>query len=119
MQADLVEGPVERVSREEVVKALGKMKLKFTFTITFTSRALKTRVKEHSKAIATLDKNSLLAQHHVRYNHQIDLMNVEIVDRSSARGQRLFLEAWHSLQDPNAINEHIALPNVYNNIKNL
>ena len=26
MQADLVEGPVERVSREEVVKALGKMK---------------------------------------------------------------------------------------------
>ena len=26
MQADLVEGPAERVSREEVVKALGKMK---------------------------------------------------------------------------------------------
>ena len=26
VQADLVEGPVERVSREEVVKALGKMK---------------------------------------------------------------------------------------------
>ena len=26
MQADLVEGPVERVSQEEVVKALGKMK---------------------------------------------------------------------------------------------
>ena len=27
VQADLVEGPVERVSREEVVKALGKMKV--------------------------------------------------------------------------------------------
>ena len=26
VQADLVEGPVERVSREEVVKAFGKMK---------------------------------------------------------------------------------------------
>ena len=26
VEADLVEGPVERVSREEVVKALGKMK---------------------------------------------------------------------------------------------
>ena len=26
VQADLVEGPAERVSREEVVKALGKMK---------------------------------------------------------------------------------------------
>ena len=62
---------------------------------------------------------SLLAKHHMRYNHQIDLMNVEIVDRSSAWRQRLILEAWHSLRDTNAINEHIALPNVYNNIKNL
>ena len=72
-----------------------------------------------NRAIATLDENSLLAKHHMRYNHQIDLMNVEIVDRSSAWRQRLILEAWHSLRDTNAINEHIALPNVYNNIKNL
>jgi len=56
-----------------------------------TSRALKTRVKEHTKAIATLDENSLLAKHHMRYNHQIDLTNVEIVDRSSAWRQRLIL----------------------------
>ena len=67
----------------------------------------------------TLDGNSLLDKHHMCYNHQIDLMNVEIVDRSSAWRQRLILEAWHSLRDTNAINEHIALPNVYNNIKNL
>ena len=38
-----------------------------------TSRALKTRVKEHAKPIATLDENSLLAKHHMRHNHQIDL----------------------------------------------
>ena len=49
-----------------------------------TSRALKTRVKEHAKAIATLDENSLLAKHHMRHSHQIDLTSVEIVDRSSA-----------------------------------
>ena len=29
--------------------------------------------------------------------------------------QRFILEAWHSVRDTNAINEHIALPNVYNN----
>ena len=80
-----------------------------------TSRVLKTRVKEHAKAIATLDENSLLAKHHMRHNHQIDLPSVEIVDRSSAWQQRLILEAWHSVRDTNAINEHIALPNVYNN----
>jgi len=50
--------------------------------------------------------------------HQIDLENVEIVDRSSVWKQRLILEAWHSVRDKNTINEHIALPNVYNGIKN-
>ena len=49
-----------------------------------TSCALKTRVKEHAKAIATLDKNSLLAKHHMHNGYQIDLESVEIVDRSSA-----------------------------------
>ena len=83
-----------------------------------TSRALKTRVKEHAKAIATLDKNSSLAKHHMLNGHQIDLESVEIVDRSLAWRQRLILEAWHSVQNRNTINEHIALPNVYNNIKN-
>ncbi len=42
------------------------------------SRALKTRVKEHQKAIATLDKNSLLTKHHMPNAHQIDLESVEI-----------------------------------------
>ena len=59
-----------------------------------TSRALKTCVKEHAKAIATLDENSLLA---MRHSHQIDLASVEIVDKSSAWRQRLILEAWHSV----------------------
>ena len=71
-------------------------------------------MKEHAKAIATLDKNSLLAKHHMLNGHQIDL---EIVDRSSAWRQRLILEAWHSVRNRNTINEHIALPNVYNNMK--
>ena len=78
-----------------------------------TSRALKTRVKEHTKAIATLDENSLLAKHHMLHSHQIDLENVEIVDRSPTWRQRLILEAWHSVRDKNSINEHIALPSVY------
>jgi len=81
-----------------------------------TSRALKTRVKEHAKAIATLDKNSLLAKHHVLHSHEIDLENVDIVDRSLTWRQRLFLEAWHSVRDKNSINKHKALPNVYKNI---
>ena len=82
------------------------------------SRALKTRVKERTRAIATLDENSLLAKHHMLHSYQIDLESVEIVDRSSAWQQRLILEAWDSMRDRNAINERITLPNIYNNIKN-
>ena len=78
-----------------------------------TSRALKTRVKEHAKAIATLDENSLLAKHHMLHSHEIDLENEEIVDRSPTWRQRLILEPWHSMPDENSVNEHIALPSVY------
>ena len=47
-----------------------------------TSRALKTRVKEHAKAIATLDEKPFLAKHNTLHSHEIDLENVKIVDRS-------------------------------------
>ena len=61
-----------------------------------TSHALKTRVKEHAKAIATLDENSLLAKQHMLHSHEIDLENLEIVDRLLMWRQRLIiLEAWH------------------------
>ena len=81
----------------------------------FTLRA---RVKEYAKAIATLDKNSLLAKHHMLHSHKRDLESVEIVDRSSAWRQRLILKAWHSMQERKALNEHLALPSIHNNIKN-
>ena len=75
-------------------------------------------MKEHTRAIATLDENSLLAKHHMLHSYQIDLESVEIVDRSSAWQQRLILEAWDSMRDRNAINERITLSNIYNNITN-
>ncbi len=61
-------------------------------------------MKEYAKAIATLDKNSLLAKYHMLNDRQIDLESVKIVDRSTVRKQRLILEAWHSVQDRIAIN---------------
>ena len=37
-------------------------------------------MKDHAKAIATLDENSLLAKHHMLHSHQTDFESVEIVD---------------------------------------
>ena len=83
-----------------------------------TSRSLKTRIKEHNHAIAKLDRNSLLAQHYLQTKHNIDLDDVQIIDRCEQWSQRLILEAWHSICEPTSINEHIVLPSVYNCIVN-
>ena len=61
-----------------------------------TSRALRSRTKEHKRAALTCDKNSLLAQHCMKNNHKFDFNNVKVIDR-----RRLFLEAWHSIRELN------------------
>ena len=66
-----------------------------------TSRSLKTRIKEHNHAIAKLDRNSLLAQHYLQTKHNIDLDDVQIIDRCEQWSQRLILEAW-----PQYVNRH-------------
>ena len=113
--SNILKEPKDKIEKEASRGIVYKIKCKDCDCVYIgqTSRALKTRGEEHAKAIATLDENSLLAKHHMRHSHQIDLASVEIVDRSSAWRQRLILEVWHSVRDMNAINEHIALPNVY------
>ena len=52
------------------------------------------------------------------HQHEIDLEVVEIIDRSTKWKQRLILEAWHSVREVDSINEHIAFPDIYKNLKN-
>ena len=78
------------------------------------SRALKTRKREHSRAIATPDRNSLLAKHTLQTGHNFDLDNITIiVDKCPQWNRRQFLEAWHSTKNKNAVNEHIEFPRIY------
>ncbi|KAK3731361.1 hypothetical protein QZH41_007154 [Actinostola sp. cb2023] len=74
------------------------------------SRALKTRIKEHTKTFFNLDRNSQLVQHHLQTQHDFDFDGVEIIDRESQWNKRLVLEAWHSMRESNSINEHIYFP---------
>ena len=82
------------------------------------SSALRSRTKEHKRAIFTGDRNSLLTQHCVKNNHDFDLDDVKIIDRCSQWSKRLFLEAWHSIRERNAINEHIYIPDIYKALGN-
>ena len=45
-----------------------------------TSRALKSRTREHKRAIFTGDRNSLLTQHYIKNNHDFDLDDIKIID---------------------------------------
>ena len=39
----------------------------------------------------------------MKNNHDFDLDDVKIIDRCSQWSKRLFLEAWHSIREPNSI----------------
>ena len=61
----------------------------------------------------TGDPNSKTAQHANQFGHSIDFDQATIVDKAREYHKRLFLEAWHSLRDRNAGNEHIDVPEIY------
>ena len=78
-----------------------------------TERSLKMRVSEHKKAVLIFDHNSKLACHVHECHHHMDFENVEVVGHEAHYHQRLFREAWTSVKDPNAGNDHIVIPEVY------
>ena len=79
-----------------------------------TSRAPRSRTREHKRAIFTGDENSFLTQK----NHDFDFDDVKIIDRLFQWSKKLFLEAWHSIHELNAINEHIYSPDIYKALGN-
>jgi len=77
-----------------------------------TERSLKMRVSEHKKAVLMFDHNSKLACHVHERHHRMDFENVE-VGHEAHYHQRLSLEGWMSVKDPNAGNDHRVIPEVY------
>ena len=78
-----------------------------------TSRALRSRTKEDKRAVLTCDKNSLLAQHSMKNNHEFDFNNVKVIDRCPLWSCRLFLEAWRSIREPNSLYDYVHIPDIY------
>ncbi|XP_078353280.1 uncharacterized protein LOC144638052 [Oculina patagonica] len=81
-----------------------------------TYKALQTRIKEHKRAVHVCDSNSKVAQHANEFNHNMDFDQETIVAMMTDYHKRLFLEAWHSLRDQNAGNEHIDIPDIYKSL---
>jgi len=70
-----------------------------------TERSLNMQVSEHKKALLMFDHNSKLVCHVHKCHHHMDSENVEVVGHEAHYHQRLFLEAWMSVKDPNAGND--------------
>jgi len=69
-----------------------------------------TRIAEHRKAVSSFDHNSKVVAHVYQSNQNMDFENVSVVGLEANYHERLFLEAWHSTEDPNAGNDHIKIP---------
>ena len=112
--------PKDKFSKELSTRVIYKINCKNCDKVYIgqTSRALRSRTREHKRALFTGDKNSLLTQHCVENNHDFDLDDVKVIDRCPQWGKRLFLEAWHSIREPNSINEHIYIPDIYKALGN-
>jgi hypothetical protein len=70
-----------------------------------SKRQFGTRLKEHQKAVSTLDKGkSALAEHVCYTNHEIAWENSKVITTNNRYGQRLCLEAWHINMSHHALN---------------
>ena len=74
-----------------------------TGTITYDALCRKT-LKEHIKTQRKIVCHS---------NSTRAILNVEVVGHEAHYHQRLYLEAWMSVKDPNAGNDHMVIPEVY------
>jgi hypothetical protein len=70
-----------------------------------SKRQFGTQLKEHQKAVSTLDKGkSALAQNVCYTKHEIAWENSKVITTNNRYGQRLCLEAWHINMSNHALN---------------
>ncbi len=71
----------------------------------WSKRQFGTRLKEHQKAVSTLNKGkSALAEHVCDTKHAIAWENSKIITTNNRYGQRRCLEAWHINMNQHALN---------------
>ncbi|XP_068671068.1 uncharacterized protein [Montipora foliosa] len=81
-----------------------------------TERSFKARITEHKRAVAMFDHDSKIACLVHENNHEMDFGSVRVVGHEANFHERLFLEAWYSIKDPQSGNDHIAIPEVYKSL---
>ena len=84
-----------------------------------SKRQFGTWLKEHQKAVSTLDKGkSALAEHVCYTKHEIAWENSKVITTNNRYGQRLCLEAWHINTSNHALNRNdgVYLPDLKRNI---
>ena len=64
-------------------------------------------------SITSPDHLAKISCHVHENNHIIDFGSVKVVGHEANYHERLFLEAWFSIRDPQSGNDHIAIPEVY------
>jgi hypothetical protein len=128
VRAEAIEEDEE--SRYKITDVIGKYSWRFILLFqTYYSREISflsarytqvsisgTRLKEHQKAVSTLDKGkSALAEHVCYTKHEIAWENSKVITTNNRYGQRLCLEAWLINMSNHALNrdDGACLPEEY------
>ena len=83
-----------------------------------TGRTLEHRMKEHKRALCSLDVNtSAVAEHCIKKNHCIDWKSARVLKKENKLHQRCYLESWHIREQSASMNRNNGtFPQVYNNL---
>ena len=65
------------------------------------------------RAVAMFDHDTKISYQN---NHKMDFGSARVVGQEANFHERLFLEAWFSIRDPQSGNDHIAIPEVYKSL---
>ena len=86
-----------------------------------TKRDLKSRIKEHQRAIKfRRPEKSALCQHSMENDHLIDWSKVKILKVEHDYAKRLFTESWYISEKPQVVNrnDELSFPAVYKKLLN-
>ena len=75
-----------------------------------TGKQLRTRLHEHKLALRRADSHSQIFNHCAETGHEVKIDSARVVARAKKKGERLVLEALHSI---NSFNRHVEVDKHY------
>ena len=82
-----------------------------------TEWSLRTGITEHKRAVSMFNHDSKISRHVYESNHEMHFKIVRVAGHEGNFQERLFVEAWMSLKNPQSGNDNIVIPSLWRAFK--